>query len=383
MRILLIDHNATPFSNIKNKGGIETIVSMQLRLFSLFEEYDVLFYTSNDSEVYSNPKTTTILSSEKSKLNNTNKMLDVNKVRKKELTEIVNKHKPDIILNHNQSNNVIVKFLTEIETPSITYCHNPSLVIGGIAGLSYIETLSNYYKSGGLVVNVGETSMKDWQTYYTKYGEDVCPFNTFQHLPVFFEQPKIQKSEKYGIMATRISKYKRIHTILEFHKRVNKDFTLCYIAPRNEDEKEYFDVIEKSSYDKYKKFQDLPRNEVLDNIAKAEYLVVAGPEAFPVSPIEANLYGVPVVLFSSSDNHPVIEIGKISNLPYAVKRFYTMSKSTDFFNNIEETTFEQRVELSNRIYEYFSPNMAKIRMDKIIEAAKKAKVEKHFTLFSF
>jgi len=367
MKILIIDHNATPYSNELNKGGVETIVKMQLEM--LCKNNQVFLYTSSDSNVCSFKNVTTYKSSEDSKLITTNTTLNTNKIRKKELVKLISDNVPDIIINHNQSNNSLVKFLTSIDIPSITYCHNPTAVIGGIAGLGYIETLSEYFNSGGLVVNVSNTSMDDWITYHKKYGKSINPFNIFQHSPVFFEKPIVQKCENYGLMATRMFKSKRIHTILNFHKQSNLDFKLCYIAPRAEDEFEYFETLQKLDYDNFEKYEDLPRDKVIDMISKSSYMVVAGPESLGLSALEANLYGVPVVLYSSSEIHPVVEMGKIYNLPYAVRRFHTLSKKTDFFSLLDEVSYENRVELSETVYEYFKFNSSYKRMVDIIEIA--------------
>lgn len=362
MKILVIDNTNMPYQNNKSSGGVETLVRIQLELLS--QEHEIDFMTSYDSEECDISNVVTRRFFPYSKMSKLNDMssLDRNKAINKFLSELLISNRYNIAINHSQSNNSIVKTLSKYDTPSITYAHNAVEVIGGIAGLEYVNVLSKYYESGGLVVNMSRTSMMAWSKYAANKEKACDPFTTYHYAYAAKNQPAFQEKKDNGIMATRISESKRIVAVVRMHEKAKKNLTLCYVFPRTVDEEEYFKKVEKEVIITSLK-NDLCREELNKEIESSSYMIVAGPEGFPISPIESVLSGSFILLLSSKESHPVMELGEIIDYPKAIYR------ETDSLNNMPSFLDSDRIEMANKAYDFFNYEKAYVRLMEVINKA--------------
>ncbi len=365
MKIVIIDQKATPYSEKLIMGGVQSIIKCQLRLL---KNDEVLFITSNNSEISSYENVTTKKVSVDSKYVSDLSGIKYNKKRNADILKYIHQFYPDIIINHDQSNNSVVKMLGDLDYPSITYMHNCPEVIGGIAGLSYVDTLVEYAIKNKLIVNVSDFSKKEWIKYFSKCKKDgELYLNTTHHALVNYDNIVPTKPENYILMISRISKDKRIHSAIELCKKANKKIILIHTSPRDEKEQEYFNLIEKE-LDIENRYCDISREQTLDILSKAEYVIVAGPEGMPLVPIEANLYGVPVIIYNSKTEHAAKEACSFGE-EYGSYIHLSTNKSEciEILKNIKSVDIDQKNSISKITVEYFSEETSYKRLMSVIE----------------
>lgn len=374
MKIAIIDQKVTPYKHGVVQGGVQSIIANQLKLLN-YENvcHEIIFLTSANSDDCTYPGVKTVKLSVNSKYFSELEGRKYNIKRNNDIKNYLDNFAPDIIINHDQSNNSVVNMLSWLDYPSITYMHNTPEVIGGIAGLSYIDVMAKYAEKNKLNVCVSSASMSDWRNYFYKYDHDKRDpslyFNTYHHCPVNFDDIQVNNAKDYVLMISRISEDKRIHSAIELCKKAGKRFLLVHTSPRNDSEKEYFKKIE-GMLSENERFCDLPRDEVLGLLSEAQYLIVAGPESFGIVGLEANLYGVPVILYNSKENHAILEacsFGKAYNSVTQIKG--SKQNCVDKLRSLNGESLSNRLDISELTRKNFCPKKSYERLMTLIDKA--------------
>lgn len=363
MKILILNQRYTPYKQNKIFGGAEKVLEYQFHLLS--EKHDVYFLTSSDSDNYIDEKVKTLRYPVDARDFSENLSgIKYNKIRNASILRLILEVNPDVILNHDMNNNSTVKLFTDglQKYPTATYIHGG--MYGGMSTFGQVETLAHFVEAGGSVVNVSESSRKEWMKFVTtnkgklnfsdelkNHPEDL--FRLVHHTPVC-SQDDFQfydEQEPYALMVARPDEIKNIPMGIKLCAASDITFQWAHPKPKRDSEILYFNHVS-TPIEPHNRFEDLPRGKILEKIAKASFVLVCGPESFGLVAIEANLSGVPVVLVSSNKDHATIEAlapGEILHL--GSKSFF---ENVAKFKAYQRPTLERRKEFVKSMQDYYS-----------------------------
>lgn len=367
MKIFIIDEKNMPFYEDKIQGGIQYVVKNQYNLIK--DDHETKLFVTNDS-IFNDSNL--IKSKLKSRKNEEISSIQYNKQRNEEICFLVNKFQPDLIINHDQSNNSFMKILysTLNDFPSITFMHNSYEVIGGIAGFSYLQELNNLIQNKKIVLNVSKTSMNEWNQYAKKYGKGLIDpkfliedmFESYHYNYYVPDDIDIKESENYMLMVSRISPDKKIHVAAKYCQELNIPFELCYTPPRNDSEIDYFKQLQELNITFH---ENLPRTDVIDKISSAKGIFICGPESFGLVSAEANTYGVPCILISRKTEHPVIETS--NNLIQLNSK--SKKENLEILSKMKKLSYDEKIKKSKEFCDKFSKENCKNSLYSIIDSA--------------
>lgn len=365
MKILIIDSREHPRSPERVSGGVEAVVEVHAKILLSLGHEVAVFLSSDSIGMAGTNSYYSGVPSRQSKAN-TLSGIQYNKRRCNALVAAIDDFEPDLIMNHDQSNNSIVKLLSSLENMSVTFVHNCTEVIGGIMGFGYVNGLIALKEAGKEVVNVSKTSMEDWRRYYEKNKKHLAEFDPkvlfSKHLYTpFFLQNKdssVETNLGYGVVVSRMAESKAVHQIVKWHKANNLPLVVCYKNPRDEVEEACFQKVLKESYDNLVLKPDLPRNELLEVVKRANYIVVSGPEAGPLVVSEAGSFGVKTCLIYKTKEHPTSEL--VVNSIWIDKTVQSLIPSA--LKSIPVSTAAERFYLRDDTMDRYSVEALKLKM---------------------
>lgn len=368
MKILMIDQKSNPFLLNSVCGGVEQSFKTQMRLLSESGCQVGVFISKDSSDPSDYFDVHPYYSSIESKYNSNVSGQQYNKIRNTGLVHAIRSFRPDVVVNHDQSNSSVLRILNEEQVPSITYVHNTPEVMGGMAGISYLEELKRY---SGLVVHVSKSSMDKWNVYGNKGGNN--GFDTYQHIFVNYEfhDHVLPLTERKFLILSRMSQFKKVHSMVKWCGKANKKFGLVYSRPKRDKEVEYqtqvFKEFRSHAVHVGQSWCDLPRGAVISILRSSEFLLVAGPESFGMVGVEANLCGVPVALVNPQENHPILEACGPGSEFGSVVQYRLKAGQHEFLSELQELSYTKRRILCDATREYYSPEKSWERMSDILQ----------------
>lgn len=371
-RILIVDSRYVPFLKNELRGGAETVVRCHIDMF--MKDNEVGLFTSADSDLIDGIKV--YRSSMISKMSSNISGKEYNKRRIADFSSTVNQFKPDLIVNHDQSNNSITKAIRIGHlAPSITFNHDPLSRAGGIFTFGYLQELGEYCKTG-LLVNVSKSSMNEWLDYANSIKAKRFPhidfsevFNTWYHNFVCTVNDSPSDPKGYCVLVSRMTESKKVGLALRDFSVSNKKLIVVHPEPRTDEDREYCESL-KYTYQSCSNIefkQNLPRTEVLRYIKEADFVVQVADESYGLVAVEATIYGVPVFLFNSQKDHSVLEAAELGKIIQYKSR--SLEENVRHINDLNTNSLSERIEISKKARHYFSIEERRKDFQRLIDEA--------------
>lgn len=305
MRILVVGYSKTPYKNDRVGGGAQQVEKNQLRL--LGRDHEIYYLTGSDSDDVDLPRVTTIHFNVPSK-SSPDYTRSMSRSRNDELYSLIEAIKPEFILTNDETNQGVIKLLTQTSIPSLLFIHSSIYVSGGPGMIGYLETLHNFHQAGHTICHVSDVSRLEWATQITKSRKylsfdtrGIEMFPEYMWPAVMWDKPRPQKEEHGFVVIGRLDKFKNYKTGFA---AAPSDLVLFCPSPKNDKERDLLhDLMLRDDQVMF----DKSHEEIMDYLAKSKGLLVLGPESFGLTAFEANCRGVPVILVTNRMRHPVAE----------------------------------------------------------------------------
>lgn len=368
MKIAVIGYSKEPYYRVQVVGGMQLVERNQLRLLSQFG-HQVHHITNSDSELADGViqyKTVP------SKFGGQDTLgVKRTRTRNEMVRALLENIQPDVVISHDDPNNGLLKVLIEVGIPSITFIHSDVAQSGGPGIINYMKEINEYAHSGHIPVCVSTFSANNWAEQFKKSGKWLGNANgkwVFRYHcwpAILWEQPPLYPTVNEFVQVGRPDKFKNLHWAQDAVKNL-RTFTT---KPKNEAE----GVIWAKLHGDVQ--TGAPRQELLSYVAQSKALIFSGMESFGLGCVEANSYGVPVIIVTKKDRHSGIEACAGNAENYILCNPKELKELTD---NWDSTKFNREAIQSNT-WEAFNPNAAHNRLMAIINDAMKQR--KSFTSF--
>lgn len=333
MKIALIGQRYNPFLNSKILGGSERVERLYIDNIPKLG-YDLSFITSNDSEESSVPTfKISIDSIFKSGLKGAKNLKD----RSLEIQKILRRINPDLIIVNDDLYSSLYHVIKEY--PSILLIHQPAGSFG-LLSIGYAKTYSNVLKNGRqLCVGVSELSNKAWKNFYQDMDVEDYIHN------IILEEQEVIESNGDVIKVGRMTGQKNWPKADKWFGKIDKKLICVCPEIKDESEKNIFESLKHSDF-----CVGLNREEVLEKIKKSSLVCVFGDESFGLSAVEANSFGVSVLLCNNNEFNGVKE----SCVENGLIKINNFEEFSNFFKNYKEKTLQERKNIAKETQEKYS-----------------------------
>lgn len=378
MKIVLVGQRFNAHDPLVTVGGTEQVEKTHLALLS---DHDVTFITSQDSKDCKLPHVKTVKVSMGCKFGSLEPWKP--RDRLEEVKKIIQGEKPDLVIVHDDNNNGLNKWLSSQTIPSMVFVHSHLGIAGGISAFGYIESLYHLSKEGQTVVSVSNASRREWHSLIKKSGhilknvpknfieDEFSIFNSVLHQPVIFEKPILSPTvNRTYTTIGRMIEIKKHHISLISDVSPNK-INLFTPPCKNEDEKQYFEKVKLAKgYDENNHFVDISHRAIMESLSRSCALLSCAQESFGLTAIEANMYGVPVILHHPIEDHPIMEATSPSHQFGSCHRVPWSRDHADYVNflkNFQPLSVEQREGILEKTWDYYGLPRAKQRFNDLIQ----------------
>jgi glycosyltransferase involved in cell wall biosynthesis len=210
--------------------------------------------------------------------------------------------------------------------------------------------------------------MYTWRKYFTKYevknaAEILSEYHN--HLVNLEFHNQVCESNGEILIVSRISPDKNIDRSLRYCQMACRKAVLFHTSPRDTKEAEYFRKVCKYIPSE-RRYRDLARASLVEKIYSFDYLLMAGPESMPLTAVEANLCGLPVIIHNSEKDHPVVEACRPGK---CIHRTDTRGRNSfvDFLKNLPRSDLIERQKISASTREFYSVKNATRRLYTTLE----------------
>lgn len=237
------------------------------------------------------------------------------------------------------------KFLTFYETPDNWQNNLLKRIYGYIVGMPLrIWGFVASQRPDVLIANSEETKRRI-EKYYRRNSDVIYPPVRDPKINI---KAKIEKTEDYFITVSRLSRPKHVEVLIN---AANKAGFPLYVIGKGK-ELSYLQSIAKENVTIYGEISDIEISRLLYG-AKG-FLFASVDEEFGIAPVEAMMYGVPVIAYKSGGLKETVEHGKNGYLvdeltPDAfIKTISQFEKAN--FEAISTTAFESAKKYSEEIF---------------------------------
>ena len=373
MKIVIVGQRWNPYLKDRVRGGAEKVEANQLILLSK-AGHQVHFITNDDSE---DPDyEVSVYRVGPSRLTG---VKHPGRKRNQAIKNIIVDIEPDVVICHDNDNSSLNRTLTHLQ-PCVNFVHSHVGMAGGLAALTYIKSLYQMAQEGHLTVCVSASSRREWQILAGKsrkflmengVPEDAIEsedniFTDWFHHAITWDKPEVKPSEKGYITIGRIIPTKRHHVSLS----CTDDVRLFCPPPNHPDQKELYEKLVGKYGGGSINATGIPDEELEEEIAVSKALLCFAQESFGLTAVEANIYGVPVILSHRIEDHPIKEacgpsreLGGLQVIPY--------EKSTknvkSFLDGYEAIPLDRRQAISDATWGYYNPKASLVRLEDLIK----------------
>lgn len=275
------------------------------------------------------------------------------RVRRQEIEALIANNDYDAIVVHDWSttvHNLMLKVTTDAAV--IVYQHVTPTNLGGISAYAKLEGVYQQYLRGNLVLWVSASCAAQWRMFIGK---------TISKYPHHFSNPEDFLGELDDVVSAHLHSFNVMDydvfpvsdspdgtTVMVTRIDADKDHKKCFDLAKNNglDLKLVTPMIET---DHQKKIADLyrsmfnreilvglPREQVLEEMSKADAMICSFQESLGIAACEAAMCGIPVVAFSHETVHGAAY--EANGLPTSIQVFSAKDKI-----EVPKTPYEERL----------------------------------------
>jgi len=238
--------------------------------------------------------------------------------RNRFLLEYLTEFGADFIFNNDDSNVGVCRIILSLGVPSVTLHHAPWLESGFRNLMGILPMYRDLVQKGHGVCTVSKANRDKYNEDLLKKGAIFAPFleglkenpdmyiNEYIHPFTAWEKPVAQPSNGRFCLLTRMTDGKNFNFIVDVAG--GGEFPIYWFSPTPIQLRDIA-IKEKvlKTFPANNIIWDLPYGELMEEVGKAEAILVTGYESFSISAAEANSNGVPVILVTDEAGHPCLE----------------------------------------------------------------------------
>jgi glycosyltransferase involved in cell wall biosynthesis len=245
---------------------------------------------------------------------------------------------------------------------------------------SYLTSLYTLASRGHSVLCVSETSRQEWEAYIQKNRDyilrsKVLPveglepgavFTGYLHNPVVWERPSLKPTKRGFISLGRVIRQKRHHVGLA----ASQDLTLYCPTPfmGNKDSSTLLQKLEKK-FGEERIMKGLPYSILMETLSESRALLSFSIESFGLTGMEANSFGVPVILQHPVKKHALEEACHPSIGHGSLVRVENESDLASFLRDFKPYSDRQRQAILDCTWEYYGVSAALKRLEESLHFA--------------
>jgi len=373
MRIAVVGQRWNPNYLDKYRGGGEKIESDHVRLLSE-AGHEVHFLTNDDSEARPGNVVTHFVGASKFSLKGGRMPGKRSNIVRDRVLAI----DPDVVLIHDNDNPTLNTKLA-YQKPCVAIVHSSVAIAGGISTFNYLASLWLLASRGHSVLCVSETSRKEWEAYIQKnkeyiLREEILPeealepnavFTGYLHNPVVWEKPVLRETTNGYCTLGRLIRQKRHHVGLG----ATDDLTLYCPMPYtgNPESAKILDKLEKK-FGEHRIRKGVPYARLMGIVAESKALLSFSIESFGLTGMEANSFGVPVILQHPTKEHALEEACAPSKEHGSLVRV-TEENLQEFLRDFKPYPKDQRQAILDATWDYYGVEAATKRLENSLHFA--------------